>query len=84
MDKISPKNISLQPKAEEETGSAEEQPASNRLLRYTESVLDGAVHEWSRLFIFRKRCMAKKTYSICIARGGSQGFLQHRRCGPSC
>ena len=32
----------------------------------------------------RKRRMAKKTYSICIACGLSHGFLQHRRWGPSC
>jgi hypothetical protein len=51
----------LHTEAEEETGSAEEQPASNRLSHYTEIVSGTVIIHGCAFFYFRQCLMAKKT-----------------------
>ena len=45
--------VILHSEAEEETGSAEEQPVSNRLLHYTEAVLGTVISYGCAFFLFQ-------------------------------
>ena len=71
--------LHLRPEAEEETGSAGEQPASNRLPRYAERAC-GA--DSCQLRFFSSDCAPWLRKPYVGAGLSSQGLRQHRFCGP--
>ena len=73
--------LHLRPEAEEETGSAGEQPASNRRPRYAEQALRG----WSvPASLFCSDCAAWLRKPYVGAGLASQGLRQHLFWGPDC
>ena len=71
--------LHLQPEAEEETGSAGEQPASNRLLRYAERACEA---DCGQLRFFSSDCAPWLRKPYVGAGLASQELRQHLFCGP--